>query len=151
MPSRSPSTAIVYWWKTWVRPDGRDRRPDGQVGERLVVAPRDRLPARRVALELVELAQADRGGDVGQPEVVAEDLVAVALAHALVPVEPDPVGQPVVVGGDEAALAGRHVLRAVQAERPVPEAADPATVELGAVRLAGVLDDRQAVPVGDRR
>ena len=55
----------------------------------------------------------------------------------------------VVVGRDQAALAGRHVLRAVQAERAVPEAADPAAAERRAVRLAGVLDDRQAVPLGD--
>ena len=124
--SRSGPTSIVYWWKTWVRPTGRDRRPDRQVGEGRVVAGGDRLAAGRVALQLVELAQPDGGGDVGQPEVVAEDLVVVALAHALVAVEPDPVGQAVVVGGDEAALAGRHVLRAVQAERAVPEAARPA-------------------------
>ena len=133
-----------------VRPaGGRDRRLDRQVGEGRVVAGGDRAAARRVPLELVELAQADGRGDVGQAEVVAEDLVVVALAHALVPVEPDPVGQAVVVRGDEAALAGRHVLRAVQAERAVPEAADPAAPELGAVRLAGILHDRQAVAVGD--
>ena len=133
-----------------VGPPGRDdRRPDRQVREPRVVAGRDRLPAGRVALQLVELAQADRGGDIGQPEVVAEHLVVVSLAHALVPVQPEPVGQPVVVGRDQAALAGRHVLRAVQAERAVPEAADPSAPELGAVRLAGILDDRQAVTVGD--
>ena len=45
-----------------VGPTGRDdRRPDRQVGEGRVVARRDRLPAGRVALELVELAQPDRG------------------------------------------------------------------------------------------
>ena len=77
-----------------VRPVRRpDRHDDRQVGERRVVAGRDRLPPRGVALELVELAQPDRRGDVGQAEVVAEDLVAVPLAHALVAVQPDPVGQ----------------------------------------------------------
>ena len=76
--------------------------------------------------------------------------MVVALSHALVPVQPDPVGQAVVVGGDEATLAGRHVLGAVQAERTVPEAADLATAEFRPVRLAGVLDDGDAVPIGDR-
>ncbi len=133
-----------------VGPPGRGhRRPDRQVGEGRVIAGRDGATAFGVALELVQLAQPDRGRDVGQPEVVAEDLVAVALAHPLVPVEPDPVGEAVVVRGDEAALTGRHVLGAVQAERPVTEAAGPATAELRAVRLAGVLDDRQPVTIGD--
>ena len=77
--------------------------------------------------------------------------MVVALAHPLVPVEPEPVGQSIVVGRDQTALAGRHVLRAVQAERAMAEAADPTTAELGAMRLAGILDDRQAVTVGDRR
>ncbi len=71
--------------------------------------------------------------------------MAVALAHALVAVQPDPVGEGVVVGRDEAAFAGRHVLGAVQAERAVPEAPDPAAAVLRAVRLAGVLDDGEAV------
>ena len=129
IPSRSSPTATVYWWKTWVRPAGMTGVRDRQVGEGRVVARRDRLPAGRVALELVELAQTDRGREIGQPEVVAEDLVVVALAHPLVPVEPDPVGEAVVVGRDQAALAGRHVLGAVQAERAVAEAPDATTVE----------------------
>ena len=44
-----------------------------EVLERLVVAGGDGLPTSRVALELVELAQPDRGRDIGQPEVVAQD------------------------------------------------------------------------------
>ena len=123
--------------------------PIGQIGEGRVVASGDRLTTGRVALELVELAETDRGRQVGQPEVVAEHLVAVALAHALVAIEPDPVGQPVVVGRDEAALAGRHVLGRVQAERAVAEAPDPAPADRRAMRLAGVLDDRKTVTVGD--
>ena len=128
----------------------RDRQADRQVAEGLVVAGGDRLPAGGVALELGELDEPDRGGEVGHPEVVAEHLELVARPHPLVAVEPQPVGQPVVVGRDEAALGGRHVLRRVQAERAVPEAAGLPAAERRAVRLAGVLDDGQAVAVGDR-
>ncbi len=95
--------------------------------------------------ELVELDETDRRRDVGQPEVVAKDLVVVALTHALIPVEPEPVRDLVVVRGDQSALAGRHVLGAVQAERTVPEASDPTTREFGTMCLTGVLDDSQPV------
>ncbi len=133
-----------------VGPTGRDdRRRDRQVGERRVVARRDRLATGGIALELVELAEPDRGRQIGQPEVVAERLVVVALTHALVAIEPEPVGQAVVVGRDQAAFAGRHVLRAVQAERAVSEAPHPPTTEGRPVGLAGILDDRQAVALGD--
>ncbi len=91
--SRAPPTSIVYWWKTWVRPSGVTGRPDRQLGEGLVVAAGDRLAAGGVALELGELDEPDRGGEVGHPEVEAEHLELVARAHALVAVEPQPVGQ----------------------------------------------------------
>ena len=76
--------------------------------------------------------------------------MVIPLAHALVSIHPDPVREAVVVRGDEAALARGHVLGAVQAERGVAEAArTPAAVER-AVRLAGILDDRETVAIRDR-
>ncbi len=150
-PARGP-TSIVYWWNTWLSAVGRHRYANsGQVGERVVVARGDRLPAGRVAVELSELDEPDRGPDVGQPEVVAEDLVVVALAHALRAVETDEVSEAVVIRGDEAALAGGHVLGAVEAERTVPEGTGPSAAECRAVGLARVLDDDRPVAVGDRR
>ena len=56
-------------------------------------------------------------------------------------------GQLVVVGGDEAAFAvGAQVLGKVEAEGGrIAKATGPASLVLGAVRLAGVFDDLQAV------
>jgi hypothetical protein len=128
----------------------RDRQADRQLAERLVVAGGDRLAPGGVGRQLVQLYESDRRRDVGHPEVVAEHLELVAGPHPLVPVEPQPVGHGVVVGRREAALGGRHVLRRVQAERPVPERPGHPPPERRAVGLAGVLDHRQPVAVGDR-
>jgi hypothetical protein len=133
-----------------VRPALRaDGQRDGQIGQGLVVAGGDLAAAIGVALQLVQLGQAERGLDVRHAEVVAQDVVVVTLLHALVAVQPDPVRQPVVVGGDEAALGGRHVLGGVHAESGVAEAAGLAAPVQRAVGLAGVLDHRQSVAVGD--
>ncbi len=59
------------------------------------------------------------------------------------------LGQRRVIGGDHAALAARHVLRRVEAEGAgAPGSAAP-PVDLRPVALAGVLDHRQAVTIGD--
>ena len=91
-----------------------------------------------------------RGREVGRLEVRAELVVVVADAHPVVAVEPEPVGEPVVVGRGEAALAGHQVLRGVQAEHRRPELAGPAAAVRRAEGLRGVLDDREAVALGDR-
>ena len=60
-------------------------------------------------------------------------------------------GERGVVGRDHAALARRHLLVRVEGEdRGVARAADAAAAVLAADGLAGVLDDREAVLLGDR-
>ncbi len=127
-----------------------DRQPDRQLPECLVIAGSDRLPPRGIARELRELGKANRRRQIRHPEVVAEHLELVARAHPLVSIDTQPVGQHVVVRGDEPALRGGHVLGGVQAERPVAETPRHPAPEGRAVRLAGILDHRQAVPVADR-
>jgi hypothetical protein len=130
-------------------PVRRDRQSNREAGEELVVAFSDRLAPCGVPLELRELGEPDRCGDVGQPEVEAKHLEVVARPHALVPIQPQPVREAIVVRRDESAFGGRHVLRCVEAERAVAEAAGLSPAVGRAMRLARVLDDDEPVPVGD--
>ena len=100
-------------------------------------------------VEAGQLGEAEGGGEVGGLEVGAERLVVVTDPHPVVPVEAEPVGQGVVVRRGEAALAGHQVLGGVQAEHRRPELACAPAVVRRAVRLGGVLDDRDPVALRD--
>ena len=102
---------------------------------------------RAVALDLVELAERDRGEHVGEVRLVAGhgDVVerAVPAAHHRQLV--DRLGDVVAVRRDDPALAGRDRLRRVEREAGrVGEAADLAAAILALGGVRGVLDHRQA-------
>jgi len=62
-----------------VAPAARDlRRDDVATGEELVVPGGDRLPARVPFIQVAELDAEDRGLDLVEPRVVADDRVVVA-------------------------------------------------------------------------
>src|SRR2546428_1845529 len=95
----------------WGRGDGA-RAAVAALGRR----PGLRPPLLDPAVELRELREADRRGDLRHPVVEADEDVLVLRRLAVVPEEPRLVGDPVVVGDDHAAFAGRHVLRGVERE-----------------------------------
>src|SRR5262249_12145301 len=114
----------------------------------------DAAARREDAVELLELADPDRGADVVEPVVEAEPRVVEPAA----PVRPALVAEggeeaPLVfrMGGDHAALAGRHLLVRVEgAHRGRSMRSDRITLVAGAERLTGVVDQRDPVPVADR-
>ena len=121
-----------------------------EAGEVLAQVGRVAPSLGRALVEPGQLGEADRRDEIGGLVVRAERFVVVADAHPVITVEADPVGQGVVVGRGEAALAGHQVLRGVRAEHRRPELAGPPAVIRRAVSLGGVLDDREAVALGDR-
>ena len=113
------------------------------------------------ALELAELAAADRGLHLGEPEVGAEALMQPAIAGrmlaledglvalAMVLVLPGPLPQPPPVGEQHAALAagGHDLVLAEREAADVAEGADWTPFVQCAVGLGTVLDQHQvAVP-----
>ena len=109
-----------------------------------------RLAPARPVRGLAQLDPADGGADVGHAVVEPDHLVRVAPLHALVAQQAHLALDPRVGGGDHAPLAAGHVLRRVEAERPeLPEAAHAAPVQGSAVGLGGVLEDHEAVGLGD--
>src|SRR5207247_2414600 len=105
--------------------------------------------------QLAELREADRGLEVRELEVEADlgmHVVSAGPLHgaALILERAKTCGDGVVIGGDDAALAGGD--RLVRRERECPGRAEqpeapraPARAE----RLSCVLDDGDAVPLGD--
>ncbi len=89
--------------------------------------------------------------EVVQAVAVADHPVRVLVLLPVVAVQAHRLGGGGVVGGDRAAVAQRpEVLARVEAEGGgVAERARRPALVGGAVRLAGVLDDRQAVSRGD--
>ena len=123
----------------------RQRLDAVELGDPLVVQLEVPLADRRVPIELVELAERDRGQHVGEVRLVAghRDVVqrAVAAAHQAQPAER--LGDVVAVGGDEPALARGHVLRRVQREaRRVRQRPDLAAAVDALHGVRGVLDHR---------
>ena len=103
--------------------------------------------------EMAQLDAQDRALDAVHAVVEALQDVVVALFLAPVAQHADRSWHVlVVVGDDDAALAvGAEVLAGIEAEAAGhADAAGAAALVLGAVRLAGVLDDGNAVAVGDR-
>ena len=87
------------------------------------------------------------GLDRVEPVVPAFDHVRVLARPAEIAEQPDALRELLVVGRHRAAVAVRaEVLARVEAEGGgPPEAADPASLVAGAVRLARVLDEGEAV------
>ena len=116
---------------------------------------------RHGVVDALELGDAERRLQVRQPQVAAQLLVqeASSLPEAEIAERAQTLGEGVVVGQHHAALTGRDQLVGVEAEgaqRPEAAAAPPrrargrATREVfGAVRFGGVLDDREAVRLGE--
>src|SRR5207245_4960902 len=104
-----------------------------------------RPPLLHPAVELGELREADRRGDLRHPVVEADEDVLILRRLAVMPEQPGPLRDPVVVGYDHTAFAGRHVLRGVEREaRGVAEVARLLAVILRPGGLRGVLDYRDA-------
>ena len=97
----------------------------------------------------MHLGDRDRSLQLGHPVVVAGDHVLVTGAHALVAQDPEPLGPALVVRRNDPALARRDVLRRVEGEARHPVGTHGAGPDPRAVRLGGVLDDREAVALGD--
>jgi hypothetical protein len=89
------------------------------------------------------------GLKISQAPVEAGYLVLVPGSHALVAEQSQSASDLVVARCDEAALAAGDVLGAIKRERSDAEAADASTVADGAVRLCGILYDRESMPGGE--
>ena len=124
------------------------------AGEQLVIALRHLVTQPEDAIELLELADTDGRPDVVDAVVVAEVGViepAAAVRASLVAQALDHLPRVLVVGRDHAAFARRHLL--VRVEGPdgvLAVRAKVLTLVQRAERLAGVVDQGEAVLVGDR-
>ena len=132
-----------------VREGGRaDTVDTGQTGVQVLGV---ELAGRRPCRQPPELDPPDGRVDIGHPVVEAHDLVGVAPLHALVAQEANGSGDLGVGGDDHASLPARHVLGREETERcRHAPGTDRHSVQCRRVRLAGVLDDRQPVPVSER-
>src|SRR5437588_347569 len=114
----------------------------------------DFAPAGEDLLELLQLANPKRGGDVVQAVVEAEAAVlepARGLEPSLVAERDEQLVLGLRVGRDRAALAGRDLLVRIEGEDSrVPVRAEPPALVHSPECLARVLDEREAVPVADR-
>jgi hypothetical protein len=129
-----------------------ERRDPRKLGDRVVVGLDVPSPDLSVALELVELAEGDRGMDVREVRLEAgdADVIERPVASAHQPELPDRVSQVVVVGRDGASFARGDVLRRVEREAGGPrDGTHLAAAILGLDRVGGILDDRD--PRGDER
>src|SRR5438045_8284318 len=121
------------------------RRDHARTLEALVVHVRELPPPSVPLLELAQLDPQDRGLDLVEPRVVADDRVVVARGLAVLAERAKLLGEAILVRRDAPGLAVRaEVLRAIEGEA-VDAPAGPGlrpVVEERAVRLRGVLDDR---------
>ena len=125
------------------------------IGAEQDVVARGDLGARgEDLLEALGLREADGGRELVHAVVEAEAVVLEPVARvraALVRERAHLRGERGVVGRDHAALPRRHLLVGVEREhRGRAGAADALAAALAADGLAGVLDDREPVLVGDR-
>src|SRR5437762_4309941 len=98
------------------------------------------------AVELPQLYEADRRGDLGHAVVVAEESMLILRHLPVVPEQTRFVRDRVVVRDDHAALAGRHILGRVEREAGrVAEVARLLAVVFRAVGLGRVLDHREGL------
>ena len=120
------------------------------VREQLAVAGRRGPAQRQDRVELLELADPERRADVVDAVVEAEPCMvepATAVGATLVAEADELPPRLLGVRRHDPAFAGRDLLVRVEGEDRVDAVrADAAALVLGAERLAGVLDQREAVP-----
>ncbi len=124
------------------------RQPQGQVGEALIIGGGDR-PAPGVGLvQTTQLDPEDRRLQLVQAGVHPGLLGHEAPPPAIFAQPPRPRRQLLIAGDQHPGVAeGPEVLGGIEAEGPGrPEAADPAPVHHGAMRLGGVLQHQRAMP-----
>src|SRR2546426_1384901 len=116
------------------------------LGEATGVLP----PSPYETVQLSELHEPDRGGDLRHPIVVAHEHMVVLRPLAMVPEEAADLGDLRVVGKNHPALPGRHVLRWIEREtRGVPEVPRLLPVVLSPVSLARVFEHDEVVRLRD--
>ena len=113
---------------------------------------RDATAVVIVVIDVLQLDAQDDGLQFIQPAVVADHVVMITLAAAVVAQDAQFVGALFVVGRDQAAVTeAAQVLAGEKAERAeVAEAAGHALVDVRTERLRAVLDDDQVVGVAQR-
>ena len=124
----------------------RERRDPRQVGHGGVVGLDVAAADLGMRVDLVQLAERDRGEDVGEVRLEAggADVVERAVAPPHQAQLPHLVGERVVVGRDRAALARGDVLRRVEGEaRRARDRADPPAAVARLDGVGRVLDHRQ--------
>ncbi len=80
-------------------------------------------------VQFLQLGQADGRVHVGHAQVVAQFVVVIAAAHAVVAQHARFLGNGVVIGGEHAALGAGHILGGIQAEGAGAERARAFAVE----------------------
>jgi hypothetical protein len=125
---------------------------DGRLCEQLPVEARDLEPPGRPPGEVAQLDPQDGTLEAVHPVVEPDRIVVVALGLAVVAHRPRERRDLVVIGCERASLAvGTQVLTGVEAPRGcAPERPHRPAAVGRAVRLAGVLEDRDAASGGDR-
>ena len=132
----------------------RWRLKTGDTGESLVVLPVHAPAFRQQLVTALDLGAEQRGSHVGEPVVVPHlgEPVAPLRVHALTAEPLDVRGERGVVGGDRPTFAARHDLVAEEGEGgEVTQAARGTPLVRRERCLGGVLDQREAVPLGHPR
>ncbi len=86
---------------------------------------------------------------VGHAQVVAQFIVVITAAHAVIAQHARFFGYRVVIGGEHAALGAGHVLGRIQAEGARAKGTGALAVEFGGVCLAGIFNHQQVMFFGN--
>jgi hypothetical protein len=88
--------------------------------------------------QMLQLAEADDGGNLGHAGIVAEHGVAVALALPVVSEQTALLGDIFVTGGNHPAFTGGHVLGGIEGKASGSKGTGSFAVVQGAMSLAGI-------------
>jgi hypothetical protein len=131
---------------------GLVRRVVHKAGRKRLVIPLGRLSALGVpALQMGELHRQNCGLNRIEAAVNADDDMVVAAVTTVIAHQPDAVRQPRIISDHRSGVAKRaEVLARVEAEAAdTPDRAREPPIAPRPVRLRGILDHCQAVPVGE--